>query len=96
MTDTCWEYREASAPGKVLVLGGYLILEREHSGLVLTTSSRFYARVQSGDRLNGVRVLSPQFTDGEWTYSADLEANEGFPIHLHNQRSILSFPTHDD
>ena len=31
----------ASAPGKVLVCGGYLVLERPHQGLVLSLSSRF-------------------------------------------------------
>ena len=31
----------ASAPGKVLIIGGYLILESPNRGLVLTTSSRF-------------------------------------------------------
>ncbi|GAB2235399.1 hypothetical protein Droror1_Dr00025823 [Drosera rotundifolia] len=36
----------ASAPGKVLITGGYLILERPNSGLVLSTSSRFYAIIK--------------------------------------------------
>lgn len=36
----------ASAPGKVLLTGGYLILERPNAGLVLTTSARFYAIVK--------------------------------------------------
>lgn len=33
----------ASAPGKVLMTGGYLILERPNAGLVLSTNARFYA-----------------------------------------------------
>ena len=36
---------EVSAPGKVLVVGGYLVLEAEHGGLVVATSSRFYSAV---------------------------------------------------
>lgn len=36
----------ASAPGKVLVAGGYLVLERPNAGLVLSTSARFYAIVR--------------------------------------------------
>ncbi|KAK9144225.1 hypothetical protein Sjap_004128 [Stephania japonica] len=36
----------ASAPGKVLMTGGYLILERPNAGLVLSTNSRFYAIVK--------------------------------------------------
>ncbi|GKU95847.1 hypothetical protein SLEP1_g9155 [Rubroshorea leprosula] len=33
----------ASAPGKVLLTGGYLILDRPNAGLVLSTTARFYA-----------------------------------------------------
>ncbi|KAL6578720.1 hypothetical protein OROMI_008936 [Orobanche minor] len=36
----------ASAPGKVLVTGGYLILERPNAGIVLSTNARFYAIVK--------------------------------------------------
>ncbi|GMH22583.1 hypothetical protein Nepgr_024426 [Nepenthes gracilis] len=36
----------SSAPGKVLMTGGYLILERPNSGLVLSTNARFYAIVK--------------------------------------------------
>ncbi|XP_010261591.1 PREDICTED: phosphomevalonate kinase [Nelumbo nucifera] len=36
----------ASAPGKVLMTGGYLILERPNAGLVLSTNARFYAIVK--------------------------------------------------
>ncbi len=56
-----------SAPGKVLLTGGYLVLQRPFGGLVLSLSSRFHAKVeQSGPvdastRLVSVRVDSPQF-----------------------------------
>ncbi|KAF5477841.1 hypothetical protein F2P56_004454 [Juglans regia] len=36
----------ASAPGKVLLTGGYLILERPNAGLVLSTNARFFAIVK--------------------------------------------------
>ncbi|RAL40353.1 hypothetical protein DM860_006423 [Cuscuta australis] len=36
----------ASAPGKVLMIGGYLILERPNAGIVLSTNARFYAIVK--------------------------------------------------
>ncbi|KAK9067857.1 hypothetical protein SSX86_011968 [Deinandra increscens subsp. villosa] len=36
----------ASAPGKVLITGGYLILERPNAGIVLSTNARFYAIVK--------------------------------------------------
>lgn len=32
-----------SAPGKALLVGGYLVLERPNAGLVLTTTSRFFS-----------------------------------------------------
>ena len=35
--------RVASAPGKVLMAGGYLVLERPNAGIVLSTNARFYA-----------------------------------------------------
>ncbi|KAE9445983.1 hypothetical protein C3L33_22118, partial [Rhododendron williamsianum] len=36
----------ASAPGKVLMTGGYLVLERPNEGVVLSTNARFYAIVK--------------------------------------------------
>ncbi|XVE65356.1 hypothetical protein DITRI_Ditri07aG0174400 [Diplodiscus trichospermus] len=36
----------AFAPGKVLITGGYLILERPNAGIVLSTNARFYAIVK--------------------------------------------------
>ncbi|XP_070038482.1 phosphomevalonate kinase, peroxisomal [Nicotiana tomentosiformis] len=36
----------ASAPGKVLMTGGYLVLERPNAGIVLNTNARFYAIVK--------------------------------------------------
>lgn len=36
----------ASAPGKVLITGGYLILEPPLSGLVLSTTARFFSTVE--------------------------------------------------
>ncbi|KAL6002736.1 hypothetical protein ACLOJK_022956 [Asimina triloba] len=35
-----------SAPGKVLLTGGYLVLERPNPGIVLSTTARFYAIVK--------------------------------------------------
>lgn len=62
----------ASAPGKVLMTGGYLILERPNAGLVLSTNARFYAIVKPlYDHLKpdswawawtDVKLTSPQLT----------------------------------
>ena len=35
-----------SAPGKVLLAGGYLILDRPHSGTVLALDARFFSGVE--------------------------------------------------
>lgn len=52
----------ASAPGKVLMTGGYLILERPNAGLVLSTNARFYAVVKP------INVeLKPESWAWKWT-----------------------------
>ncbi|TFY59322.1 hypothetical protein EVG20_g7832 [Dentipellis fragilis] len=62
-----------SAPGKVLLAGGYLVLDPAYSGVVVSTSSRFYTVVQPGAS-GQIRVRSPQFVDGLWTYAVAQEA----------------------
>lgn len=71
-----------SCPGKVLVAGGYLVLDRQHQGFVSATPSRFYTVVQdAGQPSEGVErfsiaVGSPQFDDGRWEYDARREGGE--------------------
>lgn len=64
-----------SAPGKVLIAGGYLVLDPAYSGTVVSTSSRFYTVIQSQESLskNTIRVRSPQFLDATWSYSVLFE-----------------------
>lgn len=72
----------ASAPGKVLITGGYLILERPNSGLVLSTTARFYAIVKPlleevkpdswAWSWTDVRIISPQLSR-EATYKLSLK-----------------------
>ncbi|KAL9645724.1 hypothetical protein ABK040_003456 [Willaertia magna] len=55
---------EISAPGKVLITGGYLVLDPSYTGLVLSTSSRFYTIIN--DIINTesnlvISLSSPQF-----------------------------------
>ena len=66
-----------SAPGKVLVAGGYLVLDPAYPGLVVSTSSRFYCHAQSeasqhqsGSAACTITVRSPQFVDAVWVYKA--------------------------
>ncbi|KAF5393505.1 hypothetical protein D9757_000591 [Collybiopsis confluens] len=59
-----------SAPGKVLIAGGYLVLDPAYSGVVVSTSSRFYTAISASTRgSNTIQVRSPQFNDSTWTYS---------------------------
>lgn len=62
-----------SAPGKVLLAGGFLVLERAYTGLVLGLSARI--NVIAGDitsepgvELYEIVVTSPQFQDAQWRY----------------------------
>ena len=59
-----------SASGKVLAAGGYLVLDQQYPGVVISTSSRFYTviRAASGSA-NQIVVRSPQFHQAEWKYS---------------------------
>ncbi|KAF7722584.1 phosphomevalonate kinase [Apophysomyces ossiformis] len=66
-------YTIASAPGKVLLTGGYLVLEPTYSGLVVSTSARFYTAIRTTDSNAGlIEVHSPQFDDATWSYSASI------------------------
>ena len=64
-----------SSPGKVLIAGGYLVLDPNYSGTVVSTSSRFYTACQDDSHgvANRVRVQSPQFSGAEWEYTVSFE-----------------------
>ncbi|PWA41879.1 phosphomevalonate kinase [Artemisia annua] len=72
----------ASAPGKVLMAGGYLVLERPNAGIVLSTNARFYAILKplydplESDSLAvewmDLKVNSPQMSR-ETTYKMSLK-----------------------
>lgn len=68
-----------SCPGKVLVAGGYLVLEPAYPGLVIGTASRFYTVVSettSSHEVPLIVVKSPQFVDAEWSYRAEYIEND--------------------
>ncbi|KAI0779733.1 Phosphomevalonate kinase [Fomes fomentarius] len=69
-----------SSPGKVLLAGGYLVLDPAYSGVVVSTSSRFYtlidaisAPASATDGPIQIRVRSPQFLDATWLYFVDFD-----------------------
>ena len=63
-----------SAAGKVLLAGGYLILSREHTGLVLGLDARIYVLItdvpcHDDSAAISIQVQSPQFAGTQWTYT---------------------------
>lgn len=65
-----------SAPGKVLITGGYLVLDQKYSGLVITTDARFYSSCYSSSKESSsgsfkITVNSPQFLNSSRVYSVD-------------------------
>ncbi|GAA6060373.1 hypothetical protein JCM10212_004557 [Sporobolomyces blumeae] len=95
-----------SCPGKVLLAGGYLVLDRAHQGFVISTPSRFYTVVQpletpsdGFDRVRGqardgrvrLSVRSPQFDDGKWEYDAVERDGEWTVEPVESQSSSNSF-----
>ncbi|KAF9098824.1 phosphomevalonate kinase [Mortierella sp. AM989] len=63
-----------SAPGKVLIAGGYLVLDPTYSGLVVATDARFYTLIRSNNHSQSssgkykITVRSPQFDSATWNY----------------------------
>ncbi|RPB19428.1 Phosphomevalonate kinase [Terfezia boudieri ATCC MYA-4762] len=59
-----------SSPGKVLLAGGYLVLDRAYSGLVFALSSRIHVTsAPLKDHPEGtISVESPQFKNAHWAY----------------------------
>lgn len=83
-----------SCPGKVLIAGGYLVLEPENGGLVVATASRFYTVVRdapepaagpsSGPTTSSrdirIKVNSPQFVEATWIYTVRVEHSNSFAL----------------
>ena len=63
-----------SAPGKVFLAGGYLVLDRAYTALVFGLSARIHvvARPVAGAGKGRIGVYSSQFRDAQWNYSCDL------------------------
>ena len=61
-----------SAPGKVFLAGGYLVLDRKHTALTFGLDARIHAAVQSKEhQWDQILVHSPQFQDAFWSYQCD-------------------------
>nr|POE71806.1 phosphomevalonate kinase [Quercus suber] len=62
-----------SAPGKVFLAGGYLVLDRSHDALVFALDARIHILIRDipttrGVILSEIVVHSPQFLDAVWEY----------------------------
>lgn len=67
-----------SAPGKVLLAGGYLVLDRDYTGLVFGLDARIHVCVQDlipceDKGLYRIIVQSPQFQGAVWQYKGQNE-----------------------
>ncbi|CAO3686507.1 unnamed protein product [Umbelopsis ramanniana] len=72
-----------SAPGKVLVTGGYLVLDPSYHGLVIGTNAKFYTVIQSkpdGAEHGAIAVESPQFENSTWKYTCGLLGEVGVNV----------------
>ena len=77
-----------SSPGKVLVAGGYLVLDPKYSGVVVSTSSRFYTVIDTiseppapgQDGPIQIRVRSPQFLDATWVYFVEFDGPDAVRV----------------
>ncbi|GAO49702.1 phosphomevalonate kinase [Saitoella complicata NRRL Y-17804] len=74
-----------SAPAKVLLAGGYLVLDPAFSGFVLGLSARIYAVVRARDSAvlshrSVITVTSPQFQEARWGYTAKRLDAEGITV----------------
>ncbi|KAI9675156.1 MAG: phosphomevalonate kinase [Trizodia sp. TS-e1964] len=69
----------ASAPGKVLLAGGYLVLDQSYTGLVFALDARMHVLIHSLSSSSPphITVTSPQFTDAQWTYSYGRADSDG-------------------
>ncbi|KAG4302345.1 hypothetical protein PCANB_001453 [Pneumocystis canis] len=67
-----------SAPGKVLLAGGYLILEPENEGFVLTLSARMICIVESRKEIGEkptIQVRCPQFKQPDYFFQVIFDQN---------------------
>lgn len=69
------EFKAFSAPGKALLVGGYLVLDREYDSYVVALSSRMHAVIRCVDPIESSRITvkSPQFHEGKWEFSIEFE-----------------------
>jgi len=75
-----------SAPGKVLLAGGFLVLDPQYFGIVISTSARFYTLIRplpaistSSDSIR-VKVQAAQFPKQDSVWEYDLSLSQGIEL----------------
>ena len=73
-----------SAPGKVLFAGGFLVLDRKHTGLVFGLDARIHVRLDTLESHIAygpcqIIVQSPQFREAKWGYRWNANKIESEP-----------------
>lgn len=73
---------QASGPGKVLLTGGYLILDDNYSGLVLGVSARLHASLYPLPKSSSpsIILLAPQMTPNPTVYQIHSPASNSFAL----------------
>lgn len=82
--------RAFSAPGKALLVGGYLVLEPQYKSYVVALSARMHAVVSTADPLEQAKtfitISSSQFNNDHWSYILERK-NGSQPIEKEGKRN---------
>ncbi|EXJ94439.1 hypothetical protein A1O1_02835 [Capronia coronata CBS 617.96] len=85
-----------SAPGKVLFAGGFLVLDRRHTGLVFGLNARIHVHIEpwldvpTALTETTILVQSPQFLDARWLYEVSETRNDDHAVV--NVRQVRDHP----
>lgn len=89
-----------SAPGKVLFAGGFLVLDRQHTGLVFGLDARIHVHAQLWSEIpegldqtarSFVLVQSPQFREAKWLYTISSAGSQHASVELAQIRDHKDF-----
>jgi phosphomevalonate kinase len=81
-----------SAPGKVLLAGGFLVLDPQYFGIVISTSARFYTLIRplptQSPSWEGIRikVQAAQFPKEESVWEYDLSLSQGIELKPYSKK----------
>ena len=89
-----------SAPGKVLFAGGFLVLDRKHTGLVFGLNARIHVHIEQWNPTlldstgeDFILVQSPQFLDARWLYQITQTSAEYGGVQVEQVQSEVGFTT---